>query len=253
MSTGTANLSLATADIPQDARHRATHVNVAPLERIASAFGGAGLVAHGLSRGSWTGLGLAAIGGGLLYRAFSGHCATYAAIGVDTAGLYAAGKGLSSVSNGIKVDRSITVARPVEELYRLWRDIERLPTIMRHLKSVEDTGGKRSHWTTAGPLGTCVEWDAEVFNERENELIAWRSLENSDIGTAGSVRFKRVPGGTEIHVQLSYDVPGGWAGSALASLFGESPEKQVDDDLRQFKEYVESPLSGGGTFPKTAK
>jgi uncharacterized membrane protein len=253
MSAGYSVLSSNTASIPEGAHHPAPHVNVAPVERIASAFGGAGLIAHGLSRGSWAGLGLAAVGGGLLYRAFSGHCPTYAALGINTARSKAREQEQSSVSNGIKVDRSITVARGVEELYRLWRDIERLPTIMRHLKSVEDIGGKRSHWTTAGPLGTCVEWDAEIFHERENELIAWRSLEDSDIGTAGSVRFKRVPGGTVIHVQLSYDVPGGWAGSALASLFGESPEKQVDEDLRQFKEYAESPMLGGKTFPKTAK
>src|SRR5262245_64907577 len=48
--------------------------------------------------------------------------------------------------------------------------------------------GGRSHWVVDGPLGTHVEWDAEVINEIENELIAWQSLPGGTVDSAGSDR-----------------------------------------------------------------
>jgi len=237
--------------IPREAHRAAAPTNVGAVERMISAFGGAGLVAYGLSRGSWTGLGLAALGGSLLYRGFSGHCMAYQALGVNTA--EHGEEEHSVIHNGIKIDRSIVVARPADELYQLWRDLERLPTFMRHLQSVDVLDRDRSHWVASGPMGLRVEWDAEVFNERAGELIAWRSLEDSDIATAGSVRFERVPGGTRIRVQLSYEVLGSRAATAIASMFGESPDTQVEEDLRRFKAYAESPALAEAYRPKMAK
>jgi uncharacterized membrane protein len=237
--------------IPREAHQAAAPINVGAVERMISAFGGAGLAAYGLSRGSWTGLGLAALGGSLLYRGFSGHCMAYQALGVNTA--EHGERERSVIHNGVKVDRSIVIGRPADELYRLWRDLERLPTFMRHLKSVDELDQRRSHWVASGPMGMRVEWDAEVFNERDGELIAWRSLEDSDIATAGSVRFERVPGGTRIRVQLSYEVLGSRAATAIATMFGESPESQVAEDLRRFKAYAESPAFAESYRPKMAK
>jgi uncharacterized membrane protein len=120
--------------------------------------------------------------------------------------------------------------------------VENLPRIMRHLDSVKGTGGNRSHWVAKAPLGLSVEWDAEVHNQRPNELIAWRSLEGSQVDTAGSVHFRRTPGGrgTEIQVVLKYDPPGGKVGAGLARLLGESPEQQIEEDLRRFKQLMET-------------
>jgi len=250
MSTGQA-CSIVSDKIPREAHRAATPTNVGPIERMFSAFGGAGLVAYGLSRGSLTGLGLAAVGGGLLYRGFSGHCMAYQALGVNTA--EHGEKERSVIHNGVKVDRSIAVNRPADDLYRLWRDLERLPTFMRHLQSVDELDQRRSRLVASGPMGMRVEWDAEVFNEREGELIAWRSLPGSDIATAGSVRFEQVPGGTRIRVQLSYEVLGSRAATAIASMFGESPETQVEEDLRRFQAYAESPAFSESYRPKLAK
>jgi len=142
----------------------------------------------------------------------------------------------------IRTKRSITVNRPVEEVYGFWRNFENLPQFMRHLESVTVTGDKRSHWKAKAPVGKTVEWDADTLEDRPNELISWRSVEGSDIYNAGSVRFMRAPGnrGTEIRVELEYDPPLGKLGSKVAMLWREEPGQQVMDDLRHFKQVMET-------------
>ena len=140
------------------------------------------------------------------------------------------------------VRKSIIINRPPEELYRFWRDLENLPTFMKHLESVHVTGEGRSHWVAKAPAGTTVEWDAEITEDRPDELIAWRSLEGADVDNAGSVRFERAPGGrgTIVSVEIDYNPPAGVVGSLVAKLFGEEPEQQVQDDLRRFKQFMET-------------
>lgn len=212
-------------------------VNVHDIERLISLAGGGAAALYGLQRGS---LVLTALGGSLLYRALSGHCPLYSALGVNTADGHTPAASVAADA-GVKVVRAFTVNRPAEELYRHWRNLEGLPRFMKHLKSVTEKGD-RSHWVAYGPAGTEVSWDAEIINEEPNRLIAWRSLEGSTIATAGSVQFRPAPAGrgTEIVVTLKYDPPGGKLGSWLAWLFGEEPSLQVRDDLRRFKQLAEA-------------
>jgi uncharacterized membrane protein len=141
----------------------------------------------------------------------------------------------------IRVQQSITVNRPPEELYRFWRDFANLPRFMRHLEAVQVTSETRSHWQVKAPIGMRVEWDAEIINDRPNELIAWRSCEGADVDNAGTVHFTPAPGGrgTEIRVELQYIPPGGVLGAAIAKLFGEAPDQQVSEDLRRLRQVVE--------------
>jgi uncharacterized membrane protein len=112
---------------------------------------------------------------------------------------------------------------------------------MRHLESVKVTGEGRSHWVAKGPAGSSVEWDAEVTEDRPNELIAWRSLEGSEVYNAGSVRFEDATGkrGAIVTVEIDYNPPGGLIGVVAAKLFGEEPYGQLQDDLRRFKQVIE--------------
>jgi uncharacterized membrane protein len=221
-----------------------SNVNVGQYERWASAVGGGALALYGLTRGTYGGIGLALLGGALIYRGSSGHCDVYQAMGVNTAGERSGENPNVSVQagRGIKVEKSVTVNRPPAELYNFWRNFENLPRFMNHLESVRVTGENRSHWVAKAPAGTTVEWDAEIYNEKENELIAWRTLENADVDSAGSVRFEPATGGrgTVVRVTLKYDPPGGALGALVARLFGENPEQQIDEDLRRFKQLVET-------------
>lgn len=177
------------------------------------------------------------------------NTATAAVIGVTALDIVA-GNGLSSNQNaragggrtsGIHVKRSITVGRPREEVYSFWHDFQNLPRFMKHLESVTMTGNGRSHWKAKAPAGSSVEWDAEITADQPNELIAWHSLGNSDVRNSGMVRFAQAPGGrgTEVHVDLRYDPPGGKLGALFGKMFGEEPGGQIADDLRRFKQVME--------------
>ena len=220
-------------------------VNVGQTERWASAIGGGALALYGITRGSLGGIALALVGAALVQRGYLGHCNLYEAIGYNSAG-DASLRNSENVSvpaeRGLKVEKSVTINRTPEELYQFWRNFENLPRFMNHLESVRVTGEGRSHWVAKAPAGSSVEWDAEIYNEKENELIAWRTLDNPDVASAGSVRFEPAAGGrgTVVRVVLKYDPPGGKLGAFVARLFGENPEQQIDEDLRRFKQLMET-------------
>lgn len=137
--------------------------------------------------------------------------------------------------------RSITVGKPIEEVYAFWRDFQNFPRFMRHLESVTVTDPTHSHWVAKGPAGKSVEWDAVITEERTNELISWKSMPGADVPNMGTVRFQRAPAdrGTEVHAQLSYDPPLGKVGAKVAALFREAPGQQITDDMRHFKQVME--------------
>jgi uncharacterized membrane protein len=144
---------------------------------------------------------------------------------------------------GIRVRKMITVDNSAEEAYDFWRNFENLPRFMAHLESVRVMDQRRSYWKAKAPLGATVEWVAEITEDRPNQLIAWRSLESASVPHAGQVRFVPAPDrrGTEVHVELTHAPPGGIIGATIARLFGEEPSRQVDDDLRRFKEVLQAP------------
>jgi uncharacterized membrane protein len=143
---------------------------------------------------------------------------------------------------GIRVRKAITVSNSPEEAYAFWRNFENLPRFMTHLESVRLMDQRRSYWKAKAPLGATVEWVAEITEDRPNQLIVWRSLEGADMSSAGQVRFVPAPGhrGTEVHVELTHAPPGGIIGATIAKLFGEEPSRQVDGDLRRFREVLQS-------------
>jgi uncharacterized membrane protein len=150
---------------------------------------------------------------------------------------WAAAAGPETQDRRIRVVRSISVYKPVENVYRFWRNFENFPRFMSHVEEVRTQGDRRSHWKAKAPLGRTVEWDADITEDRPNERISWRSAPGSEIENAGSVSFRMAPGdrGTIVHVELGYDPPGGVVGATIAKLFGREPGQQVDQDLRRFK------------------
>jgi uncharacterized membrane protein len=195
-------------------------------ESWGSMLGGTALAVFGVSRRSWPGAAVAAAGGYLIYHGVSSRRAVQA----------------------VDVRVSFTVNKPVEEVWRFWRNFANLPKFMTHLQTVQPTTAQYSYWTARAPMGTTVSWYAEILEEREHEYLVWQSLPGSDVHNRGSVEFRRAPGnrGTEIHVMLEYQPPGGRLGAAVASLFGESAEQQVREDLRHFKQLMEA-----GEIPMT--
>jgi uncharacterized membrane protein len=142
---------------------------------------------------------------------------------------------------GIKIEDSITIACSHRELYDFWRDFSNLPDILPGLERVDVIDDNASHWVARGPLGTVVEWDAEVYIENVGEMISWRSVEGSDIETAGSVHFDAIgPDETRVRLYMKIDPPAGALGEAIASLLGDDPQDAVRDALEAFKESMEA-------------
>jgi len=222
--------------------NRANEQNVADLERWLSVIAGSALAAYGLKRRSIAGLAVAALGGALVHRGATGHCMVYESLGVSTAGEHQGQQVSVPYGKGIQVEKAMTVNAAPQTLYAFWRDFENLPRFMRNLDSVRVIDSKRSHWVADGPMGIKAEWEAEIINEIPGKLIGWRSVEGSRVDNAGSVHFKPAPGGrgTEVKVVLRYDPPGGVFGAAVAKIFGDDPDHQVQEDLRRFKQLMET-------------
>lgn len=144
-------------------------------------------------------------------------------------------------NKGARVEKTVTINKSAEELYRFWRNFENLPRFMDHLESVHVKDDTHSHWKAKAPAGKSAEWDAVIISDIANEVIAWQSTD-AQVANAGSVRFRSAPGGrgTEVTVNLEYDPPAGKAGMLVAKLFGEEPTQQVQDALRHFKAVMEA-------------
>jgi uncharacterized membrane protein len=168
--------------------------------------------------------------------------ATAAVAAITALDVYVAARGRRHIgSQGLTLHAAITVKRPRQEVYAFWRDMENLPRFMIHVESVRMLDQRRSHWAATGPAGKAVEWDAQIIDDRPGEIIAWRSISGA-LTNSGSVRFVDAPGGrgTEVHVEVRYEPPGGLVGAAVARLLGEHPDQQIRDDLRRFKQVMET-------------
>jgi len=232
-------------------RNNIKNKNMSNVERIISSVAGSALLARAVTRKkvkAFRPVLMALAGAELIRCGITGKSLLHNLFGINTA---LKGKPpMASVKHGegIKHVKTLTINRPPEELFRFWRNFENLPRFMDHLKSVQITGANTSHWIAKAPAGTDVEWDAVIHNEIPNQLIAWRSVEGSEINNAGSVEFKATAGGqaTEVKVEINYEPPAGKLGAAVAKIFGEEPGQQLDDDLRRFKQLMET-----GEIPTT--
>ncbi len=213
------------------------------VENVLALSTGVFLLLVGASRRARVGACLAVSAVPLIYRGYTGHWPGMFIGQPDSTRMALGGE------RGMHVRESIRLEVPIADVYRFWRRLENLPTFMTHLDRVSESLNGRSHWVATGPAGFAVEWDAEIINELENRLIAWRSLPGSDVATAGSVNFEAARAGrsTQVSVHLQYAPPAGKAGGLIASLFGREPSQTIREDLRHFKQRLEA-----GETPRSA-
>lgn len=205
-----------------------------PATRLATGAAGGGLVAYGATKRGAVGTALALGGLGLLVRSGAN---------VELRRLVRFGRGQS-----IELQRTITIAAPVEMVFGFFSDFEHFPEFMSHVRRVQDVGDGRTHWVVDGPAGRAVEWDAIVTRAVPNEVIEWRSVEGSEVENSGSVRFEGAPeGGTRVTVRMEYVPPAGKAGKAVSSMLGANPAKEMEEDLGRLKTTIES-----GVAPRDA-
>lgn len=146
----------------------------------------------------------------------------------------------STPGGALHTRSTVTINRPPEDVYELWRDLERLPEQLSHVAQVTVLDGARSHWTAHGPAGADVEWDAVIVADEPGTRIAWRSIVDAGIPNSGIVSFQPHGGATEMTVDIEFSLPAGGAAATVARLLGEHPDEQLDDDLRRFKQVAET-------------
>jgi len=210
-------------------------IDVGTLEHVGAMAAGALLFGLGMTRKGIPGK-LAKMGGAALFaRGASGYAPLYKTLGIafpnNTTG---------TSRRAIRVESSVDVNRCASDLYNLWRDLENLPAFMSHLISVKEIGTLRSHWIARGPAGTTVQWDAQIVNDVPDKVIAWETVEGSSVDHAGSIHFDALDDKrTRMRVVFRYDPPGQKVGAILAKLFGEDPQREVDNDLRRFQKMID--------------
>src|SRR3982751_2174135 len=139
-----------------------------------------------------------------------------------------------------RTEKSIEINAPVEVAFGLFSDFEKFPKWMKHIKEVRRTGENYTRWTADAPLGINVEWEAETTAFEPNRRIAWRTV-RGDVEMEGEVTFEKSGRNkTSMHVALGYKPPAGHLGTLIAKLFGNDPEKEIDEELRHFKKLAES-------------
>jgi uncharacterized membrane protein len=208
-------------------------VDLGQPERLVSTAAGGLLLLYSLRNPTPLNLVLGAVGAGLIYQG---------TVGRNVVETIRTGQPLVAEPNGLRVKKSMTVNRSPDELYAFWRDLENLPRFMKHVRSVQRHGNGRSHWVVAGPRGTVFKWDAQITVDRPNQMIAWQTVPGSSVDHRGYVKFVPAPGkrGTEVHVAMEYQPPGGEAGKLLGSLLGGITEQEIQEQIRNFKSIMEA-------------
>lgn len=200
--------------------------NWAPATRLMAGTAGAGLLVAGLKRRDKAGAALGAVGLGLLARGLTNLEARRLT-------------GLGAGRRAVDLEKTIHVDAPVDEVFGLWANFENFPRFMANVLEVRDLGEGRSHWVVRGPAGSTVQWDAEVTRFEPNRVLAWKTEPGALVESSGIVHFERDGEGTRVHVQMSYNPPGGAVGHGVASLLGSDPAKLMDEDLVRFKSLIE--------------
>jgi len=212
---------------PEDIRMRATGTNVPDAERAASVIAGVTATALGARRGGLLGWLIGAGGVALTARGVSGRCPVYRT---------------RALGSGVMARRSITIQAPRSEIYRVWRQLETLPTFLEHVTEVVELDDERSRWTTVeGPMK--LTWEARISEDVPDQRIAWQSVAGADVDHAGSVELVDAPGGrgTEVIVTMHYRPPGGvLVGAPLRGLLRRFTRRQLDVELRRLRQLVET-------------
>jgi len=208
-------------------------INVGKVERIASLAAGAFLYSMSAGKQNFLKKGLRYGGIYFLYRGVSGNCPARAMIQNDE---------LKAHTPAVNIRTCFIVRAPRKLVYESWRNLEKLPRFLKHIKNIEVVDELHSRWTlkTAGRMPR-VEWKAEIIDQEESRELSWRSLPGSKIETAGKINFADTyGGGTEVTVLISYRPPAGYIGSAVASFVNPSLKKLIEQDLANFKKYIEA-------------
>jgi uncharacterized membrane protein len=133
-----------------------------------------------------------------------------------------------------KIERSIDVNVPVSTAYNQWTQFEEFPRFMQAVTRVEQVTDTTLSWT-AEIAGRERTWTAEIAEQEPDQVVAWTST--SGAPNSGRVTFQELgPETTRVMLVMEWQPDGAveQAGDALGF-----DDRQVEGDLKRFKEYIE--------------
>jgi len=131
--------------------------------------------------------------------------------------------------------KSIDVNVPVRTAYDQWTQFASFPQFMDGVEEVDQLDNTHLHWKV-NVNGQAAEWDAEITQQVPDERIAWTSTTGEPNG--GVVTFHHLaPDVTRVTLQIDWE-PQGVLQQAGALLGFD--DRQVGQDLENFKTYIES-------------
>jgi len=229
------NLVRAAASRPPLRRASApqAQLNVGRGERAASALMGSALLVGAVAKASPARVAFVIGGSALLHRAVTGHCYLYQALGHSTAS--EADRRAASARS--RSERSITVERPLEELYRAWHDPQHLAASMGEFAEVQALPGERLQFRVKVAGRPALEWTMQTVEDRPNELIVWKTEPGSKVVLESSVRFRPAPRdwGTVVTLSLGFESAGGVLAGLSAKLFPGVSQSLEERVLRRSK------------------
>jgi uncharacterized membrane protein len=201
--------------------------NWSPTTRLIAGLTGGALLANCLARRDLISAALGTMGFGLFMRSATNlEMKTLLGVGRDR--------------QPIRVQKTINIHAPVEQVFDFWTDHRNFPRFMSRVREAQPIGEGRSHWIVAGPAGVPIEWTAEITRLAENKLLAWKSLPGSTVRHSGVVHFEPIhEGSTRVHIEMRYHPIGGAIGHTLARFFGSDPKSEMDADLLRMKTFIE--------------
>lgn len=206
-------------------------VNVGTAERIFMVAAGSYLLYRALKKKDQKKVAEGITGGTMLFRGISGYCPAYDAL--DKSNIV---KG-----DNISVNASLTINKPVNEVYEAWRNLEQHPVFMKHLDSVVEESKFISSWKAKLPGGIAsVGWKAEILMDEPGKILSWHSLPGSAVQNAGKVKFEDNGASTRIDVTISYHAPLGKPGELAAKLLNGKFQQMLQSDIENFKEFIET-------------
>lgn len=136
--------------------------------------------------------------------------------------------------------RTVTISAPRSQIYQMWRDPKRLAEFMQDLSDVQ-VSGDRVTWVIDSPAGRFAV-ETRLVEDRENEALAWRSVEGAEIDIEAKVRLRDAPAGrgTEVEAHIAWRPTMGIVGHWAATLRGTDPKIRGKQELKRLKMLVET-------------
>jgi len=145
-----------------------------------------------------------------------------------------------------KIQQSIDVNAPISTVYNQWTQFEEFPRFMDGIESVAQLNDTTLEWH-ANIAGNDETWTAKIMEQEPDQRVRWEST--SGARNNGEVSFERLDAGsTRVNLVMDWEPRGAVQKTGEALGFDE---RQVEGDLKRFKEFIESRAGETGAWRGT--